>query len=107
MTPSRLLSFVLSGGYGGVHSLCLNFTLGRGLWIIAFQQCSGRLCLGRGAGALDDVVGSPAGGPWPGVLFFTYFLFSFVLCERSIQQPPNGEVVQICTSNYEAYGPPN
>ena len=74
MTPSRLLSFVLSGGYGGVHSLCLNFTLGRGLWINAFQQCLGRLCLGRGTGALDDVVGSLAGGAWPGVLFFIYFL---------------------------------
>ena len=81
MTPSRLLSFVLSGGYGGVHSLCLNFTLGRGLWINAFQQCLGRLCLGRGAGALDDAVGSLAGSPWPGVLFCFFHLFPlFFLC---------------------------
>lgn len=45
--------------------------------------------------------------PWPGVLFFISFLFffsffpfSFVLCGGS-------EVVHICTSSYEAYGPPN
>ena len=109
MTLSRLLSFVLSGGYGGVYFLCLNFTLGRGLWIIAFQRL-GRLCLGRGAGAVDDAVGSLAGGPWPGVLFFNQSLFFPLSCVSrvvAIRRAANGRSGTICTSNYEAYGPPN